>query len=58
MMEEWIEYNLKSIVLDRKKRYDILANYKKTLTGVTKKGKKVEIFELSDDLKTIKKIEL
>jgi len=39
-------------------KYDILDNYSTFLTGVTKKGKSVEIFELSKDLKTIKKIKL
>jgi len=59
MSKKWIEYNLNNLNLPKDKLLDILdAGYETFLTGVTKKGKNVEIFELSKDLKTIKKIKI
>jgi len=58
MSKKWIKYNLDFIIDEELLKYDILDNYSTFLTGVTKKGKSVEIFELSKDLKTIKKIKL
>ena len=55
MSEKWIEHNLKPIVSDKEKRYEILKNYSIFLTGVSKYGKKIEVFELSKGLTKIKK---
>ena len=54
MMDEWIEHNLKNVFEDRYKRIDIIENHQTFLTGVSKTGKKIEIFELSNNATKIK----
>ena len=53
--KEWIEHNLTELIKDTKLRYDILENHETFLTGVSKKGIKVEIFQLTKNAKKIKK---
>ena len=55
MSEKWIEYNLDAIIKNENLAYDILNNHEIFLTGISHNGKKVEIFQLSKDLKKIKK---
>jgi len=58
MQTEWISGNLAKLIDDPIKIKDIIKNHETFLTGVSKKGIKVEIFQLTNEAKTIKKIEL
>jgi len=53
MMEEWIEHNLREMINNPIKQLDILKNYKSYLTGISKNGNKVEIFELTKNAKLL-----
>ena len=57
MMKEWIEHNLFE-TLGRKKALDIFNNYEPFLTGVSKNGKKVETYILTNNAKQLKHIKL
>jgi len=53
MMEEWIEHNLKEIIADKNLVYDIFINSETFLTGVSKGGKKIEVFKLTKNAKVL-----
>jgi len=58
MSEKWIEYNLNKnlqveIIDDIR-----IQGYQAFLTGVSQQGKSLEVFQLSKDLKNIKRLKL
>ena len=53
MQAKWIEHNLREMINNPIKQLDILKNYKSYLTGISKNGNKVEIFELTKNAKLL-----
>ena len=58
MQTEWISGNLEKLIFDKKLQIDIMNNHQTFLTCVSNKGTKVDIFQLTNEAKNIKKIEL
>lgn len=57
MDDKWVEKRLRDM-FDKKMARDIYKNSSRTLTGVSNKGNKIEIFELTNNTASIKKLDL